>query len=148
MERKNNMDALLLDKEWLQRKYTKEKCSVDDIANLLKCSTHSVRDAISHHNILVHSNRENDVIKPLYPKKHNEMKTIIMWLCGLWSLGLGFRMSLELLLSDGWIHVPQHPLNIYFDFIPLCVFGLITVWFQTKELFKVVQKKGWVDATE
>jgi len=73
------------------------------------------------------------------------MKTIVTWLCGLWSLGLGFRMSLELLLSDGWIHVPKHPLNIYFDFIPLAVFGFVTVWYQTKEMFKVTQKRGWVN---
>ena len=83
----------------------------------------------------------------LSSKRYNKMKaTIVMWLCGLWSLGLGFRMSLELLLSDGWIHVPKHPLNIYFDFIPLCVFGFVTVWYQTKEMFKVVQRKGWVSA--
>ena len=75
-------------------------------------------------------------------------KTLAVWLCGLWSLGLGARMSLELLLSDGWIHVPRNAgfgINIWFDFIPLCVFGLLTVWYQTKELFKVAQKKGWVD---
>ena len=76
-------------------------------------------------------------------------KTIIFWLCGLWALGLGARMSLELLLSDTGIFIPRDILygcNIWFDFIPLCVFGLITVWYQTKELFKVAQKKGWVDA--
>ena len=76
---------------------------------------------------------------------YKTIKTIVIWLCGLWSLGLGFRMSLELLLSDGWIHVPKHPLNIYFDFLPLGVFGLVTVYYTTQELFKVVQKKGWVD---
>jgi len=74
-------------------------------------------------------------------------KTIVIWLCGLWALGLGFRMSLELILSDGWIHVPRdagYGCNIWFDFIPLAVFGFITVWYQTKEMFKVVQRKGWV----
>jgi len=73
-------------------------------------------------------------------------KTVITWLCGLWSLGLGARMSLELLMSDGWIHVPRHPLNIWFDFIPLMLFGIVTTWYMTKELFRVAQRKGWVDA--
>ena len=77
--------------------------------------------------------------------------TIIIWLCGLWSLGLGARMSLELLLSDGWIHVPRdagYGCNLWFDFIPLCVFGCVTVYYTTKELFKVAQTKGWVSATK
>lgn len=74
-------------------------------------------------------------------------KSICMWLCGLWALWLGFRMSLELLLSDGWIHVPRNAgygVNIWFDFIPLCVFGLVTTWYTTKELCKIVQRKGWM----
>ena len=79
------------------------------------------------------------------PEKKVSYKTIIIWLCGLWSLGLGARMSLELLLSDEGVHVTPHPLNLFFDFIPLCVFGCVTVYYTTKELFKVVQVKGWVD---
>ena len=76
-------------------------------------------------------------------------KTIIFWLCGLWSLGLGARMSLELLLSDEGIHIlrnASYGINIWFDVLPLAVFGFITAWYQTKELFKVAQKKGWVNA--
>ena len=74
--------------------------------------------------------------------------TIIIWLCGLWSVGLGARMSLELLLSDSGIYMPRnvgYGVNIWFDFIPFCIFGLVTVYYTTKELFIVVQKKGWVD---
>lgn len=81
-------------------------------------------------------------------KDRGSYKTIIIWLCGLWSLGLGARMSLELLLSDGWIHVPRNAgygCNLWFDFLPLCMFGCVTVYYTTKELFKVVQSKGWVD---
>ena len=75
-------------------------------------------------------------------------KTLAMWLCGIWALGLGFIYSLELFLSDGWIHVPRNAgygCNLWFDFIPLCVFGCVTVFYTTKELFKVAQQKGWVD---
>jgi len=78
-------------------------------------------------------------------------KTIMIWLCGLWALGLGARMSLELILSDGWIHVPKtagYGCNIWFDFLPLCVFGLVTVYYSTKELFRVAQQKGWVSMAE
>jgi hypothetical protein len=75
-------------------------------------------------------------------------KTLAMWLCGLWVLGLGARMSLELLLSDEGVHILRdggYGCNIWFDFIPLCVFGCITVYYTTKELLKVAQAKGWVD---
>lgn len=72
-------------------------------------------------------------------------KILAMWLCGLWALGLGARISLELLLSDTGIFVPNYTINIVFDFVPLMLFGLVTVWYQTKELFKVAQAKGWVD---
>jgi len=68
-------------------------------------------------------------------------KNVFIWLCGLWSLGLGLRMTVELLACDGWIHVPKHSLNIWFDFVPLMVFGMVTAWYQTKEMFKVAQVK-------
>jgi len=62
------------------------------------------------------------------------IKIILRWLCGLWALGLGSRFTLELLASDGWILVPKHPLNIWFDFLPLCILGLLVVVFETKEI--------------
>jgi len=68
------------------------------------------------------------------------MKNIIIWLCGLWAFGLGLRCTIELLASDGWIHVPKHPLNIYFDFLPLCILGLLTAVFETKEMIEAVKK--------
>ena len=69
-------------------------------------------------------------------------KTIIGLLCGLWALGLGSRFTLELLASDGWIHVPKHPVNIWFDFVPLCMFGLFMVILETKEMVKSINKSA------
>jgi len=71
-------------------------------------------------------------------------KTTLRWLCGLWALGLGSRLTLELLLSDGWVHVPKHPLNIWFDFLPLCLFGLFVVIFEMKEMARSINKSAAV----
>lgn len=65
---------------------------------------------------------------------------IIIWLCGLWALGLGFRMTLELCVSHEWIHVPKHWLNIYFDFLPLTIFGLIVTIIQTNALIRIIRQ--------
>jgi len=68
-------------------------------------------------------------------------KNVFIWLCGLWSLGLGLRITVELLACDGWIHVPKHPLNIWFDFVPLMLFGLITTYTMSKKIlpdFRVI----------
>ena len=74
-----------------------------------------------------------------------KIKTVVIWFCGLWAFGLGLRLSIELLASDGWIHVPRdvgYGVNLWFDFIPLCIFGLITAIFMTKEMVKEIRIKN------
>jgi len=71
-------------------------------------------------------------------------KKIITWFCGLWAFGLGLRMSIELLVSDGWIHVPRNAgygVNLWFDFIPLCVLGFVVTILSTKEIIKEMRHK-------
>ncbi len=53
------------------------------------------------------------------------LKKVIQCLCGIWALGLGARLTLELVLCDGYIHIPRHPLNIFFDFGMLTILGLL-----------------------
>ena len=61
-------------------------------------------------------------------------------LCGLWAFGLGLRFVIEFYFCDsGWLHIPKHPLNIYFDFFPLCVFGLITVIIVTRDVIAQIR---------
>jgi len=68
-------------------------------------------------------------------------KNVILWMTGMWAAGLGMRMSLELLASDQFILVPNYAVNIYFDFVPLGILGLLTTIIQTKELIKEVRKR-------
>ena len=70
--------------------------------------------------------------------------TAIKWLCGIWSLGLGWRFFLELCMSgEGtYVCIPHHPVNIYFDFGVLAVFGTIVAIVETRNLIKVVRKNG------
>lgn len=71
-------------------------------------------------------------------------QNVLILLCGIWSLGLGFRYSVELLASDGWIHVPKYPgygVNIWFDFLPLSIFGLATTIILIKRTFKEMKEK-------
>jgi len=70
-------------------------------------------------------------------------KKIVFWFCGMWAFGLGLRMSIELLVSDGWVHVPRNAgygVNLWFDFIPLCVLGLLVTIFSTNDIIKGVRK--------
>ena len=54
---------------------------------------------------------------------------------GAWSFGLGLRWFLALYFTDfvipgysgTWIAIPQSNLNLYFDLLPLAIFGLISV---------------------
>ena len=62
---------------------------------------------------------------------------VVKWLCGLWAFGIGFRFTIELLASEGWIHMPKHPLNIWFDFFPLCILGLLVVFFEIRNLISI-----------
>ena len=73
------------------------------------------------------------------------IKNVMALLCGIWSLGLGARMTLELLLSDGWVCISKYAgygVNVWFDFLPLCVFGLITTILEVKELIIKVRNKN------
>jgi len=67
---------------------------------------------------------------------------VIEWLCGLWALGLGVRMTLELILCDGYIHVPRNVINIFFDFGMLAVLGMLVTVIITRELVRDVRKNG------
>lgn len=49
------------------------------------------------------------------------------YLCGIWAFGLGLRFLIEFAHSDGWLHVPKNGWNVYFDFLPLCALGALTV---------------------
>lgn len=65
------------------------------------------------------------------------IKNVLYLLCGIWAMSLGARYSFELLVSDGWISIPKYAgfgVNLWFDFIPLAVFGFIIVVFETKTL--------------
>lgn len=73
--------------------------------------------------------------------KKMKTKIFIIYFCGLWSFGLGLRMTLELLISDTGIYVPKHYLNIYFDFLPLCIFGLVVSILSIKDIIKDVKKE-------
>ena len=72
------------------------------------------------------------------------MKTVLRLLCALWAFGLGLRYTIELLASDGWIHVPRNAgygVNLWFDFIPLALFGLLVAIFEMKGIIDKIQMK-------
>lgn len=70
------------------------------------------------------------------------LKAIIFWLCGIWSFALGLRLFLELTLSVEGIFIPSHPVNLYFDFLILCILGFVTMCYMTKELILVLYYTG------
>lgn len=73
------------------------------------------------------------------------LKRIIVLLCGIWALGLGGRMTVELYMSSGWVHVPRnifYGINIWLDFLPLFIFGLITVAIKINEIRLSMYQKG------
>jgi hypothetical protein len=67
--------------------------------------------------------------------------TIIRWLLGIWAVGLGFRYSLELGLSNQFVVVPNYLINVWFDFFVLFVFGLIVVLYEVNVLKKRIMSK-------
>ena len=81
----------------------------------------------------------SDVVARHHKKSHVlwTVEHVVKWLCGLWAFGLGFRFTIELLASEGWIHMPKHPLNIWFDFFPLCILGLLVVLFEVRAFIAV-----------
>jgi len=66
---------------------------------------------------------------------------LVRWLLGLWAVGLGFRYSLELGLAETHISVPKYFVNIWFDFVPLCVLGLVVTVYETYLLYKGITAK-------
>lgn len=62
----------------------------------------------------------------------------IKWLCGLWSLGLGWRLFIELHMSgEGtYVCIAVHPLNLYFDFGMLAILGTIVGIVETYNLIR------------
>ena len=77
-----------------------------------------------------------------------QIQIIIVLLCGIWSLGLGARYTLELYLANDYICIPRNALygiNLWFDFVPLFVFGLFTTVLvlnmMIKTIFKTQEKK-------
>ena len=72
------------------------------------------------------------------------IKNIIILLCGLWSFGIGARITLELILCDEWICISKYlgySVNLWFDFIPLFIFGLIVTIFKTQELIREMENE-------
>lgn len=78
--------------------------------------------------------------KALESIKIERVKAILRWLCGIWSFGLGFRIAYSLCIYDYMI-IPSHPLNIFFDFIPLAVLGAVITVIETKEACKKIIRK-------
>lgn len=77
-------------------------------------------------------------------KKLDVLKFWLVLLCGTWAFGLGFRYSLELLVSDGWIHIPKYAgmgVNLWFDFALLSAFGLFTVVIALTDMFRRMKKE-------
>jgi hypothetical protein len=69
------------------------------------------------------------------------VELVIRWLLGLWATGLGFRFFLELLLADQFIILPNYLVNIYFDFLPLFIFGSLVAFFETRRLIHNIGDK-------
>jgi hypothetical protein len=68
-------------------------------------------------------------------KKRNNLEFVVQWLCGIWAFGLGLRFIVEFWYCDsGWLHIPKHPINIYFDFLPLCILGMAILAVSIKEI--------------
>ena len=73
------------------------------------------------------------------------LKKILFLLCGIWAFSLGLRFSFELFMTEGWVCIPRNAgygVNMWFVFIPLCVFGFIVTILSTKEIIKEITKKN------
>jgi hypothetical protein len=60
-------------------------------------------------------------------------RTIVRWLCGLWAFGLGVRITYSMCIYPS-ITIPSHPINIFFDFLPLSIFGVTALLFELQEM--------------
>jgi len=73
--------------------------------------------------------------------KIKRVKAILRWLCGIWALGLGFRIAYSLCIYDYFI-IFSHPVNIFFDFVPLAVFGAVITVIETKKLCEIIMNNN------
>lgn len=64
------------------------------------------------------------------------VRLAIFYVCGLWALGIGFRMSLELVKNSAFLVEGI----LYFDWLPLMVLGFLSVGCAGAELFERVKK--------
>jgi TRAP-type C4-dicarboxylate transport system permease small subunit len=60
-------------------------------------------------------------------------RAIVLWLCGIWAFALGVRLTYSLCIYR-WITIPSHPINIFFDFLLLSIFGGIVLFFALQDL--------------
>lgn len=60
-------------------------------------------------------------------------KRFLYWFLGIWATSLGSRYALELQLADQFIVVPNYLVNIWFDFVPLSVMGLLVTIIEVRD---------------
>jgi hypothetical protein len=74
-------------------------------------------------------------------------RLILFWLCGVWAAGVGLRLLVELLMG-GAIVIPSSVVNVWFDLIPLTIFGLgtaaVVIYDLCKAYFLKRKKEGEV----
>ena len=72
-------------------------------------------------------------------------KLMLFWLCGVWAAGVGLRLLVELLMG-GAIVIPSSVVNVWFDLIPLTMFGLgsaaVVIYDLCKAYFKKKRGRG------
>lgn len=87
-----------------------------------------------------HKNRGRRSLSRFLIVLREHIALVLIWLCGMWAFGLGLRLTLELMLCDGWISIPKYAgygVNIWFDFLPLCIFGFVVTVYATYSLMLV-----------
>jgi len=77
---------------------------------------------------------------------HGWVRKALTWLAGIWSFGIGLRISFELLTAQNYIGIPNHPINIYLDFVPLCIFGIALIYFSFKDILADLYEDDILDA--
>lgn len=63
---------------------------------------------------------------------------LIEYLCGIWAFGLGIRYFYELRRWD-YVKVPANPVNIYFDFGLLMLFGFLLMFLVISQKIRILQ---------
>ena len=57
----------------------------------------------------------------------SKKKEILFWLCGIWAIGIGIRMIAQFLIIGGDFLVFSSGLNLFLDFVPLTIFGFLSI---------------------